>query len=980
MMDILLYKELSDEHFANLKEIDNGSLVAEYEWRVPNIGHLLELSSRGDTIPGPEFYTGRPGYRVRLGLTLGRTRNPDGEPHLGVWFALVKGRFDDVVEWPFQYRFNLTLVDQAYDGGPPQHIHLTMNPLTAICRLLKQFLRPRGDKPEGDGCGKALFVPHRKLLLPRSRFVLHGGILIRVTIFLEDPPVSAVPKRARAYMRGHQLVSEFLWDIEDMDAKIRKARDGLLSHVTSDLFYVNSESYLMVLQLAINPEDEHLGLFATLVPGDFDETLEWPFSYTFELSIVDQTPGYLTLDRKGVVDPTSGICALGSFTKPQYQPNVPCGFRRLVSFQLLESKNFKKNGRILVKFTAILDKMPNFASVSVKESHLVAEFFWRVPNIERKVQLAKSGRMSNLLSERFYTGDQGYLIQLQLKFQNDSTGHIGLYLTLLEGEYDSLIEWPFSKKFELIVLDQQPSGAGRDIAISVDPRNPYITNEACVGSFWRPVGRNDACGSANTVAYDTLYSQKYIRYGAMLVKATIFLEEIQPPRFASLSVDEGNLVARYEWKVPDIDDKIGQAKKGDLQFLDSEKFYVSNNGYRMMLRLYPEKSPGYLGLYAVLTKGAYDAELDWPFKLKYQLTIVGTKGEPDVARTTYPAATATSGCPSAAFRRPEQELAEWSCGEGRMLSHATLTSQRGYVGADDNAIRVRVDIFLAELAGSPTAALVPQPEGRGLAAEYAWLVSEVEPKLSLLRTGELTKLESALFYTGPQGYAARLSLAVSPVAPALHYLAAHGGQEHVLGLYLTLFRGRHDPLLRWPFPHVVHLTLADPDHAGGDLVKTIDPRNTKCPPQAFDRPTEIHNEHSCGFAALVSLERVKNFINDDPPLNLLQMSPEKSPDERAIFHGATTGERVHLRTPFCNRFFTVKNETAVNIHRNLVSVYGEGCMSIQMVRRWRSWFLEGRQNVHDDERSGRPVTATDNAAVAAVRNVVEADRRVTLTK
>ncbi|UYV70868.1 hypothetical protein LAZ67_8000923 [Cordylochernes scorpioides] len=75
------------------------------------------------------------------------------------------------------------------------------------------------------------------------------------------------------------------------------------------------------------------------------------------------------------------------------------------------------------------------------------------------------------------------------------------------------------------------------------------------------------------------------------------------------------------------------------------------------------------------------------------------------------------------------------------------------------------------------------------------------------------------------------------------------------------------------------------------------------------------------------------------------------------------------------RFFTAKNETAVNIHSNLVSLYGEECMSIQMVRRWRSWFLEGRQNVHDDERSGRPVTATDNAAV---RNVVEADRRVTI--
>ncbi|UYV84371.1 hypothetical protein LAZ67_X001959 [Cordylochernes scorpioides] len=81
---------------------------------------------------------------------------------------------------------------------------------------------------------------------------------------------------------------------------------------------------------------------------------------------------------------------------------------------------------------------------------------------------------------------------------------------------------------------------------------------------------------------------------------------------------------------------------------------------------------------------------------------------------------------------------------------------------------------------------------------------------------------------------------------------------------------------------------------------------------------------------------------------------------------------------FVIRFFTAKNETAVNIHRNLVSVYGEGCMSIQMVRRWRSWYLEGRQNLHDAERSGRPVTATDNAAVAAVRNVMEADRRVSI--
>ncbi|UYV65597.1 hypothetical protein LAZ67_3004805 [Cordylochernes scorpioides] len=83
---------------------------------------------------------------------------------------------------------------------------------------------------------------------------------------------------------------------------------------------------------------------------------------------------------------------------------------------------------------------------------------------------------------------------------------------------------------------------------------------------------------------------------------------------------------------------------------------------------------------------------------------------------------------------------------------------------------------------------------------------------------------------------------------------------------------------------------------------------------------------------------------------------------------------IHLTT-------SKRPSLAKTLHFNLrsqVSVYGEECMSIQMVRRWRSWFLEGWQNVHDDERSGSPVTATDNAAVSVVQNVVEADRRVTI--
>lgn len=53
-------------------------------------------------------------------------------------------------------------------------------------------------------------------------------------------------------------------------------------------------------------------------------------------------------------------------------------------------------------------------------------------------------------------------------------------------------------------------------------------------------------------------------------------------------------------------------------------------------------------------------------------------------------------------------------------------------------------------------------------------------------------------------------------------------------------------------------------------------------------------------------------------------------------------------------------------------------MSVQMVRRWRQWFLEGRQTVYDEERSGRPSTSRAGVVVAAFHDVTEADRRLAL--
>jgi len=76
------------------------------------------------------------------------------------------------------------------------------------------------------------------------------------------------------------------------------------------------------------------------------------------------------------------------------------------------------------------------------------------------------------------------------------------------------------------------------------------------------------------------------------------------------------------------------------------------------------------------------------------------------------------------------------------------------------------------------------------------------------------------------------------------------------------------------------------------------------------------------------------------------------------------------------RFLNAKKNSPVEIHRQLVEVYGEKCMDIKNVRKWCREFNEGRINVHDEQRSGRP--SLPDSTVARIDEMVRSNRRITL--
>lgn len=78
------------------------------------------------------------------------------------------------------------------------------------------------------------------------------------------------------------------------------------------------------------------------------------------------------------------------------------------------------------------------------------------------------------------------------------------------------------------------------------------------------------------------------------------------------------------------------------------------------------------------------------------------------------------------------------------------------------------------------------------------------------------------------------------------------------------------------------------------------------------------------------------------------------------------------------RFLNAKKVKPSEIYRQICEVYGQTAMSDSMVRRWVRQFNEGRDQVHDEERCGRPSLVTDEL-VHAIEEKLKQNRKFTIS-
>ena len=121
----------------------NGTMI----WHIPEVHQRIQEAKMGHitSICSPPFYTGRNGYKMCLRAYLNGDGSGEGT-HLSIFFVLMRGKYDPLLQWPFESKVSLILVDQDHK----KHLVQSFKPNSQS----SSFQRPKTDMNVASGCPK----------------------------------------------------------------------------------------------------------------------------------------------------------------------------------------------------------------------------------------------------------------------------------------------------------------------------------------------------------------------------------------------------------------------------------------------------------------------------------------------------------------------------------------------------------------------------------------------------------------------------------------------------------------------------------------------------------------------------------------------------------------------------------------------------------------------------------------------------------
>ena len=176
----------------------------------------------------------------------------------------------------------------------------------------------------------------------------------------------------------------------------------------------------------------------------------------------------------------------------------------------LRTANAKLEKMVRAKNAEIEDR--DFRLSLIENSNHDGSMIWKIPQFSQRMSDAESGKYTSIFSLPFYTGRYGFKMCLRLYILGDGIGknsHMSLFFVIMRGEFDNILQWPFTHKVTFKLLNQ--TGV-RDVIDTFQP-------DPMSSSFKKPKSdMNVASGCPRFVSHQELKS------GGFIIDDTIFIK------------------------------------------------------------------------------------------------------------------------------------------------------------------------------------------------------------------------------------------------------------------------------------------------------------------------------------------------------------------------------------------------------------------------------------------------------------------------
>ena len=148
----------------------------------------------------------------------------------------------------------------------------------------------------------------------------------------------------------------------------------------------------------------------------------------------------------------------------------------------------------------------------MENSNYDGTMVWKIPQFSQRMEDARTGKYTSIFSLPFYSSRYGYKMCLRLYILGDGIGkgtHMSLFFVVMKGEFDNILQWPFTHKVTFKLINQC---GGRDIVDIFQP-------DPLSSSFQKPKSdMNVASGCPRFVSLNELMQ------GGFIVEDTVFIK------------------------------------------------------------------------------------------------------------------------------------------------------------------------------------------------------------------------------------------------------------------------------------------------------------------------------------------------------------------------------------------------------------------------------------------------------------------------